>query len=292
MFRVLVTGSNGQVGQELMRYKPIGLEVIGLNSTELDITNISLTNKIISKLCPDLIINAAAFTAVDKAESDPQRAFDVNEKGVINLANMAKQVQCPLFHISTDYVFDGKSKIPYKETHFTSPLGVYGKSKLAGEMALKNNLQKYIIIRTSWVFGSEGSNFVKTMLKLGKERENLGVVSDQYGCPTSSASIAHTLWSLVEKYQQNKSLPWGIYHFSNSPKTTWFEFASEIFKQASDLQIDLKISDLKAIKSADYPTPAKRPEWSVLDCYKIEELLQFKVPDWKNELQIVLKELK
>lgn len=292
MFKVLITGANGQVGKELIKFKPNSFEIFAFDSKSLDITNQSIVNETIQKIKPDLIINAAAYTAVDKAESEPIRCFDVNEKGVRNLAIAADYIGCPIFHISTDYVFDGKGEIPYTENDPTSPIGVYGKSKLAGELTLINSHVPSIILRTSWVFGREGNNFVKTMLRLGQERESLGIVADQYGCPTSAASIAQVLWELAAKYHQDKKLNWGIYHFCNSDKTNWFSFASEIFQQAYELKVIAKQPQIKPIKSFEYPTPAQRPEWSVLDCTKIEELLEFKVPLWKTELTSVLKELK
>lgn len=289
MFKVLITGAKGQVGSELIKLAPKALTVIGLDSAQLDITDQQQVMMISAEYKPDLIINAAAYTAVDKAESDSENAYAVNEQAVAWLAQAAKQADIPLFHLSTDYVFDGESTTPYKETNLVNPQGVYGASKLAGEQVLAATHEKHIILRTSWVFGSEGNNFVKTMLRLAKERDELSVVADQHGCPTSAASIADVLWQLAELYLAQKSLPWGIYHFSNSPACTWHEFAVEIFKQAAALSKLKKAPLVKAITTADYPTPAKRPAWSVLDTNNLETLLNNKVPSWKYELTQVLK---
>lgn len=284
MFKVLITGAKGQVGRELIKLAPAGFTVIGLGSTQLDITDQEQVHAAVALHQPNLIINAAAYTAVDKAESDSDNAYAVNEQAVASLAQAAVQADIPLFHISTDYVFDGESTTPYKETDPVNPQSVYGASKLAGEQVLAATHNKHIILRTSWVFGAEGTNFVKTMLRLGKERDELSVVADQRGCPTSAASIAKTLWQLVEKYQQQGSLPWGIYNFTNSPACTWYEFAVEIFQQAKERGVLENTPSVKSITSEEYPTQAKRPAWSVLDCNKIEFLLDKKVALWESEL--------
>ncbi|HKM14399.1 MAG TPA: dTDP-4-dehydrorhamnose reductase [Marinospirillum sp.] len=290
MVKVLITGAKGQVGTELVKLAPAGFTVIGLGSDQLNITNQQQVAAAVAEYRPSLIINAAAYTAVDKAESNAAQAFAVNEQGVAWLAEAAQAADIPLFHISTDYVFDGNATIAYQETAAVNPQGVYGVSKLAGEQVLAKTHSKHIILRTSWVFGAEGSNFVKTMLRLGKERDELTVVADQYGCPTSAASIAQVLWQLAKNYQQQGDLPWGIYNFSNSPRGTWHDFAVEIFKQGLALNLISKLPEVKSITTADYPTPAKRPAWSVLDCTKIETLLGYGVPCWKSELVQVLKD--
>lgn len=288
MVKVLITGAAGQVGSELVKLAPADFEVVGYNSSELDITNAQQVQQIVAEQAPALIINAAAYTAVDKAESDGERAYAVNETGVKNLAQAALALNIPVFHISTDYVFDGTATEPYKETDLVGPTGVYGASKLAGEQALANSGVKHIILRTSWVFGAEGNNFVKTMLRLGKERDTLGVVADQHGCPTSAASIANVLWQLAQKYTAEDELPWGIYHFSNAPATTWYGFACEIFEQAVKAGVLKRKPVVQPITTAEYPTPAKRPAWSVLDCGKIEDVLNTKDPVWKLEVTKLL----
>lgn len=292
MVKVLITGAAGQVGFELVKLAPAGFEVVGYNSSELDITNALQVQQIVDEQAPALIINAAAYTAVDRAESDAECAYAVNEIGVKNLAEAALALGIPVFHISTDYVFDGTATEPYKETDPVGPTGVYGASKLAGEQVLARSGVKHIILRTSWVFGAEGNNFVKTMLRLGKERDTLGVVADQHGCPTSAASIANVLWQLAQKYTAEGELPWGIYHFSNAPATTWHGFACEIFKQAVEAGFLERAPVVNPIKTSDYPTPAKRPAWSVMDCSALENLLVSSVPGWQQELSAVLKQLK
>lgn len=284
MTKVLVTGAVGQVGSELIKLAPAGFEVVGYTSSELDITNIQQVSRVVAEQAPALIINAAAYTAVDKAESDTERAYAVNETGVLNLAQAALALNIPIFHISTDYVFDGTSNVPYKETDPVGPTGVYGASKLAGELALAKSGVRYIILRTSWVFGANGNNFVKTMLRLGKERDTLGVVADQHGCPTSAASIADVLWQLAKKYTDESELPWGIYHFSNSPATTWHGFACKIFKQAVEVGLLEEAPIVEAINTADYRTPAKRPAWSVMDCEKIKITIGYDIRSWEVEV--------
>ena len=292
MVKVLITGAVGQVGCELVKLAPDGFDIVGYNSSELDITNALQVQQIVAEQAPALIINAAAYTAVDKAESDAERAYAVNETGVKNLAQAALSLNIPVFHISTDYVFDGTATEPYKETDPVGPTGVYGASKLAGEQVLANSGVKHIILRTSWVFGAEGNNFVKTMLRLGKERDTLGVVADQHGCPTSAASIANVLWQLAQKYTEEGELPWGIYHFSNSPATTWHGFACEIFKQAVGAGVLEKAPVVNPIKSSDYPASATRPSWSVMNSAVLECLLGSSISFWQQELSSVLSELK
>lgn len=292
MVKVLITGAAGQVGTELVKLAPAGFEVVGYNSSELDITNAQQVLQVVAEEASALIVNAAAYTAVAKAESDGERAYAVNETGVKNLAQAALALGSPVFHISTDYVFDGTATEPYKETDLVGPACVYGASKLAGEKVLASSGVKHIILRSSWVFGAEGNNFVKTMLRLGKERDTLGVVADQYGCPTSASSLADVLWTLAQKYTLDGELPWGIYHFSNSPATTWYGFACEIFKQAVEAGFLEKAPVVNPIKTRDYPTPAKRPAWSVMECSSLESLLGSGVPGWQQELSAVLKQLK
>ena len=292
MFKVLITGAKGQVGTELIKAAPADFKVIGLGSDQLDITKQQHVKAAITQYQPDLIINAAAYTAVDKAESDSAIAFAVNEQGVAWLAQAASDTNIPLFHISTDYVFDGTANSPYKETDPVNPQSVYGASKLAGEQVLASTLSKHIILRTSWVFGTTGNNFVKTMLRLGAERDELSVVADQYGCPTSATSIAAVLWKLAQTYATKGSLPWGVYHFSNSPACTWYDFACEVFAQAVGAGLLDKKPTVHAITTAEYPTPAQRPKWSVLDTEKIEDFSKIKVKTWQQQLSELLKEIK
>jgi dTDP-4-dehydrorhamnose reductase len=290
--RVLITGAAGQVGYELLRLVPEGFEARGLDSAALDITQAGQVEAAVAEFFPALIINAAAYTAVDKAETDVECAWAVNRDGVANLGTAAERLGIPVFHISTDYVFAGDADRPYRETDATSPTGVYGASKLAGEKALAAACNRYLVLRTSWVFGAHGNNFVKTMLRLGTERDSLSIVADQQGGPTSAASIATALWQLAERYRREQSLPWGIYHFSGVPYCSWFDFADAIFQQAKQIGLLDKVPQLSAIATADYPTPAKRPAWSVMDCSKLFEQLELDAPRWQEDLAEVLAELK
>lgn len=288
--RVLVTGAHGQVGHELLRLAPDGLQVTGLGSAELDIRDPVAVEHCIARLHPGVIINAAAYTAVDKAESDTAQAYAVNAEGVASLAKAAATAGIPLLHVSTDYVFPGDAKRPYREDDATGPIGVYGASKLAGEQAAAL-CPRHIVLRTSWVFASHGNNFVKTMLRVGAQRDVLGVVADQQGGPTAAASIAGALWQIVRKWQSEGELPWGIYHYSGAPACNWHAFAVEIFRQAVELGMLARAPQVNAITTADYPTPARRPAWSILDCTKIQRELGIAQPDWQADLAQVLREL-
>ncbi len=289
--RVLIAGARGQVGHELLRLAPECFQVHGLGSTALDIANATQVATVVEDFQPQLIINAAAYTAVDKAESDAERAWAVNRDGVAHLAIAAERLGIPVFHISTDYVFAGDAHKPYRETDPVGPTGVYGASKLGGEVMLAANCSRHIILRTSWVFGAHGNNFVKTMLRLGREREELGVVADQHGCPTSAASIARALWALAAQYREHGALQWGVYHYGGTPACTWHEFALEIFRQAHELGLLERVLVVRAIATADYPTPATRPAWSVLNCSKLHEVHDIAQADWHEELGLVLREL-
>jgi dTDP-4-dehydrorhamnose reductase len=280
--KVLITGAGGQVGHELkMATSPY--ELIALTRNELDITQQDEVAKTVKKYNPDIIINAAAYTAVDKAEEESNRAFAINCDGVKNLAIACAENNIPLLHISTDYVFNGEKLSAYSEADPIAPLGVYGKSKAEGEAKLRELLPEHIILRTSWVFSSTGNNFVKTMLRLGKERVELSVVSDQQGCPTSAQSIAMVLLDIAQQYFSRKKIPWGTYHYCNQPPTTWYDFASSIFDIAAAID-NRPVPKLNAIPTSEYPTPAQRPTNSVLDCRKIEKAFGIVRRDWKVEL--------
>ena len=289
--RVLITGARGQVGHELLRLAPEGFDVVGLGSGELDISDASAVQREIAHLRPQLIINAAAYTAVDKAESEPERAYAVNRDGPANLGRAAEQLGIPVLHISTDYVFAGDASTPYRESDPTGATGVYGASKLAGEQVLADACSRHLILRTSWVFGAHGNNFVKTMLRLGREREELSVVADQQGCPTSAASIARALWALAEQYRREGKLRWGLYHYSGTPACSWHAFAVEIFRQAQQAGLLARQPVVHAIATAQYPTPARRPAWSVLDCSRLRQVFGIEPADWHDELKAVLADL-
>lgn len=290
--RVLITGAQGQVGQELMLSAPPNWQVQGLGSNELDISDMQQVSTAARTLQPQLIINAAAYTAVDKAESDSQTAYAVNHHGAENLAKIAQQLHCPLLHISTDYVFSGEHSQPYTEQDTPAPNSVYGDSKWQGEQAIQALCSQHIILRTSWVFGLYGNNFVRTMLRLGQERDALSIVADQVGGPTAARSIAQALWQIAEQYKNTGSSVWGTYHFSGAPTCSWYDFAEEIFKQATELELLERSPTLSPIKTCDYPTPAQRPAYSVLDNSKLEQQLHIQPSDWKLELNTMLRALK
>ena len=290
--RMLITGATGQVGTALLQQVPLGIEAIGLRSDELDITQPEAVEACIARLRPQAVINAAAYTAVDKAESEVSSAWAVNRDGVFNLAVAAQALGIPLFHLSTDYVFSGNAVQPYQEEDVTDPVGVYGQSKLAGEEVLFKHCSRSLVLRTSWVFSAHGNNFVKTMLRLAKDRDQLSIVADQQGGPTSAVSIANALWQLVQRYHAENTLPWGIYHFSGAPDCSWYTFAQEIFTQAKILGLLERVPELKPIATEDYPTPAKRPAWSVLDCSTLAAQLDIEVPQWQDDLREVLSHLK
>ena len=291
--KILITGANGQVGKELGKVaRNIGYDVIAASREELDITKEIIVNNYINKHHPDIIINAAAYTAVDKAEDEQDIAFAINRDGAKNLAVVCKQENIPLLQISTDYVFDGSKDEAYREEDDVSPLGIYGESKWQGEEAIRSSLTKHIILRVAWVFGAHGNNFVKTMLRLGNERDELNVVADQYGGPSPAKNIAETLIELVSDYQKNKTLKWGTYHYCGNLKTSWYDFSREIFNQAFEMGLLDKKVKVNPITTAEYPTAAKRPENSMLDCSKLKTTFNINMPDWKKALQLVLIELK
>jgi dTDP-4-dehydrorhamnose reductase len=289
--RVLVTGAQGQVGYELLKRVPAGFSVFGYGSQNLDVSDDEQVQAVFEALKPELVINAAAYTAVDKAETDVERAYAVNADGVGFLATAAEKMGIPLLHISTDYVFSGDGDRPYTPDDVTGPTGVYGLSKLSGETQLLEHCSRHLVLRTSWVFGEHGNNFVKTMLRLGQDRDTLSVVADQHGGPTSAGSIADTLWALVSIFQREGRLDWGVYHYSGFPACSWYDFANEIFTQAVSLGLLEKSPNLNAITTAQYPTPAKRPQWSVLDCQKLVDAHGLLPRNWGQELQHVLGQL-
>jgi dTDP-4-dehydrorhamnose reductase len=248
-------------------------EVIGLDSSELDISNRKSIEAALQKYEPGFLINAAAYTAVDKAESDPERAEMVNAVGAGYLAELTASKGIPLIHISTDYVFDGLKAGAYLEEDTTSPLGVYGRTKLQGEQFVTRFQPQAIILRTSWVFAVEGNNFPKTMIRLAKERPELGVVADQVGCPTFADDIAKAIFGIVAKYQASpEEFPWGLYHYASGGLCTWYEFACRILEAAYQRGVIPAMPTMKKLTTAQYPTPARRPQNSVLCCDKFRRI--------------------
>jgi len=287
--KFLVTGAHGQLGAELMRLgQTSGHDVHGLDHASLDIVSPVMVNAALESIGPDAVINAAAYTAVDRAESEPEASFAVNRDGPENLARACEHAGIVLVHLSTDYVFDGTKKSAYIEDDSVCPLGVYGQSKAAGEAAVRQTCSRHVMLRTSWVFSSHGNNFVKTMLRLGKERETLGVVADQFGKPTAAAELARVILAVLPNMKDH----WGTYHLAQPDATSWHGFAEVIFDTAREQGVNLKVNRVNAITTDDYPKPAKRPANSVLDCSTFESTFGFKIRPWRDSLNEVVKELK
>jgi len=284
--KILVTGGSGQLGQCLqelaLKYDDANFEFVFKSYSELDISNKAEVTNDFNNNGYSYCINCAAYTQVDKAEDDITLAERVNVEGPKNLALACKSVGAVLIHISTDFVFDGNSKNPYTEDVDSNPLGVYGRTKLDGEVAVRENNPKYFIIRTSWLYSEYGNNFMKTMLRLGNERDELSVVDDQIGTPTYAKDLANLILQIVF----SKSTAFGTYHFSNEGQTTWYGFAKAIFEH-SKTHIDLK-----PIPTEAFPTPAKRPKYSVLDKFKIKNTFEVQIPHWDESLQEALKAYK
>jgi len=283
--RLLITGAHGQLGRELIRQGGEH-ELLAVARDQLDITDQDAVLRCFASFQPDVVINAAAYTAVDKAESDVEAAFAVNRDGPANLARACNQNAIPLVHVSTDYVFDGSKKGSYIENDPVAPLGVYGSSKLAGEIAVEQYASQWMILRTSWVFSAHGNNFVKTMLRLGTDRDSLAVVADQHGCPTSAGELARAIYAVLKAGWKDEYQ--GVYHFCQPEPTTWYAFAKAVFSEADRQGMGLTISSVNAITTADYPTPAKRPENSVMDCRKFESTFDFRIRPWLDSLEGVV----
>lgn len=284
MTKILLFGSQGQVGTELTNTLPLLGELIKVDRTLVDLTNSLQIRSIIQQIKPNIIVNAAAYTAVDKAESEIDLAYHINAIAPKIIAEECNKIGSKLIHISTDYVFDGESNTPYLETDITNPLGVYGKSKLQGEENIKENIDNYIIIRTAWVYGIYGKgNFVKTMLRLGKEKEQIKVVIDQIGCPTYAEDIAIAINKIISQFLGEKTTE-KIYHFTNLGVCSWYDFAVNIFNEAKKFGYDLKVKEILPIFTSEYPTPAKRPTYSVLNSREISKDYDFYPPYWQDSL--------
>jgi len=280
---ILVTGANGQLATciKTLDHSNNDLHFIYKNSDELDITNSRSVKQIFQNNNIHFCVNCAAYTAVDKAETDSNNAYQVNVSGAENLAKACAEYNSTLIHISTDFVFDGSSKIPYKADSNTNPLGVYGSTKLEGEQKIQDHLEKHFIIRTSWLYSEFGHNFLKTMLRLSKDRNELRVVSDQIGTPTYAMDLAHVILEVIQANNE----AYGIYHYSNDGIASWYDFAKAIF--------DIKKIKIKVhpISTEEFPTPAKRPKYSVLDKTKIKDIFNVDIPHWENSLKKVTSNL-
>ena len=285
MAKFLITGANGQVGYCLTQQLQGEHEILAVGRNELDITDQSAVKKAIENFCPNVIINAAAHTAVDRAETEVELSKAINVKGPQYLAEAAKSVGAAILHISTDYVFDGQRAGKYKESDATDPQGVYGRTKLEGEQAVAAANDKFIVLRTAWVFGEHGNNFVKTMLRLAKTRDTLGVVADQVGGPTYAGDIAKALIQIAEKIIAGEKVEYGVYHLTGEPYVSWYEFAKAIFAEAVSQNVLEKSPLINAITTADYPTPAKRPANSCLDLTKIQQVFGIQPSDWQKALK-------
>jgi dTDP-4-dehydrorhamnose reductase len=277
MTSVLVTGKDSQLAQCIQSLAPkfSNLKFVFKTSTELDITNQLQVNSIFKSSDQfDYCINCAAYTAVDKAENEIEKAFSINVDGVKNIAEACRNNKVTLIHVSTDFLFDGTSLKPYSEDCVTNPLGIYGKTKLKGEQEIERVLANYFIIRTSWLYSEYGNNFLKTMLRLSKERNEISIVDDQIGSPTYAKDLAEVILNLVN----TKKISFGIYNYSNSGVVSWYDFANEIFKLSKSR------TKLNSINTKDYPTTAERPKYSVLETSKIAKLLGLDIPNWKASL--------
>ncbi len=281
--KVLLFGANGQVGSECQKvFQKMGWDVLALTRQDADFSNPSAVYNAVKNIKPDVVVNACAYTAVDKAESEPDLANLVNAESVGAMGKACNQLKIPTIHISTDYVFNGTANTPYKEDALVAPMGVYGQSKLAGEQQLQLENPKHIILRTSWVFSAHGNNFAKTMLRVGAARDELGVVGDQFGCPTFAGDIAETIAAFISRLQDSGQFSsWGLYHCSNTGQCSWYDFALAVFEVGVQAGLLPKAPKVNSITTDQYPTPTARPAYSVLDGAKLGALLGQPMPHWR-----------
>jgi len=281
-FKLLITGANGQLATALQHH-PLAqsFQLIPCSRAELDITDEAAVTRVLDAHQPTIVINTAAYTAVDKAQNEPSQAMLVNAIGAKNLAQYCGAKRIPLIHLSTDYVFDGKQQRPYQEDDQPHPINVYGETKLLGEQAIREHCGEHVILRISGVFSEFGNNFLKTMLRLANEKETLDVVDDQITCPTYTGDIATALFTIA------RQPVWGTYHYCSAPPISWFHFAAEIIAKAQSIRT-LMVSRVNAISSAHYPTAAKRPAYSVLDCAKIKRDYGLTTPSWQRAVQQIV----
>lgn len=292
--KIAIIGANGMLAGMLRKTAPETLDLHLLDLPDFDITDGDLVSTKLSAIKLDVVINCAAFTQVDACETQRDIAFKVNGEGPGNLAAAAKSIGAVLVHISTDFVFSGGRMVPYVEEDTTGPVSVYGQSKLQGEQAIINSgLTEYYIIRTSWLYGPNGPNFVETIIRLATEREELGIVADQTGTPTYTGDLADAIWRLITPKSDNSlpvTAPYGVYHYSNKGECTWFDFACEIVRQLREANVSLKVKQIKPITTEEYPLPAKRPVYSVLSKQKIIAATGMRIPPWQESLQQYLRQ--
>jgi dTDP-4-dehydrorhamnose reductase len=291
--KILITGKNGQVGFELQKKLSLLGEIIATDREELDLANPEAIRQFIDQTKPDIIINPAAYTAVDKAESEPDLAYQINAIAPEVLARKAAELDIPLIHFSTDYVFDGLKKDAYVEKDPTNPQSVYGKTKYDGEEKVRAH-NKHIILRTSWVFGSHGNNFLKTILRLLTEKELINIVGDQTGSPASASMLADVTLKIVDTIFKDKNFSgYGTYHVTNEGLTNWYEYASFIAIEAIQLGLKTKCESnhIHSILTSDYPTVAKRPLNSRLNTDKLKKTFMLELPHWESEVKKVLREI-
>lgn len=281
--RIILLGGKGQLGSLIQKVAPANVKLFAFNSKDFDITSLAQHKALYQELAPTCIINAAGYTQVDKAESEKEQAFEVNAEGPANIAKACSQ-DSRIIHISTDFVFDGQKDSPYEPGDEASPLNVYGDSKLLGEKLLRTLRPDSCIVRTAWLYSAQGHNFMNTMLKLMAERSELSIVNDQIGTPCSAHTLAEVIWRFVA----NRKLK-GIYHWTDQGKASWYDFANEIQRQALELRLLNKEIPLRAVSTREYPTPALRPQYSVLNKGASYDALKFEGKAWQDELSAVLK---
>jgi len=285
--KILVAGANGQLGWELQRAKPQDCELTALSRDQLDITNLEQVTNTINSINPDWVINAAAYTAVDKAESDFAGAYAINAEGAANLATAVQAINSRLLHISTDFIFDGKNNRPYLPEDAPNPLGIYGASKLAGEQKVGEILgDETLIIRTAWVYSSHGNNFVKTMLRLMEERDTLGVIEDQVGTPSWAAEIATAIYLSIENNLR------GVYHWTDTGAASWYDFSVAIYALGKEAGLISNFVTINPIPTEAYPTPAERPPYSILNKDSLRKAINYTGKHWRDSLSQMIMEIK
>ncbi len=290
--RIMIIGGNGQLGWEMTRQgrQTSDCSVYPLDLPDIDITDPASIDTHISAIQPQVVVNCAAYTDVDRAESQAHAAYQVNRDGVANIALACGRHQLPLIHISTDFVFDGTKTTPYVESDPVNPLGVYGQSKAAGDDAVRTHLKRHIIIRTAWLYGVHGRNFVKTMIRLGCEKPELKVVADQHGGPTAAADLAAAILQICRALPSADDTVWGTYHYCGRGEASWFDLAVAAQKLAKAHGVAI-IAHTRPITTAEYPTPARRPAYSVLDCRRIQQTFSVSIPPWQDSLQRTIERL-